>query len=68
MRQQSGLGGSGQDLIAKAFEATTGPIQISQEVGQSGEDEQEGFRFQRMRDPDGRFMRIGRSAWELYLS
>ncbi len=45
VRKQSSLTGSGQDLMARAFAGPTPPIQVSVEQGQSGEDEQEGFRF-----------------------
>jgi Protein of unknown function (Hypoth_ymh) len=45
VREQSGLALSGKDLMAKAFDADVGPIQISHELGQSWKDEQEGFRF-----------------------
>ena len=45
VRRQSGLAGSGQDLMARAFATTGGPIRVAMESGQSGDDEQEGFRF-----------------------
>jgi uncharacterized protein (TIGR02391 family) len=45
VRSQSGLPGSGQDLMARAFAGDPPPIDVRVEGGQSGEDEQEGFRF-----------------------
>ena len=44
VRTQSGLDLSGRDLMNRAF-AASGPINIAAEQGQSGTDEQEGFRF-----------------------
>jgi uncharacterized protein (TIGR02391 family) len=58
VRTQSGLDLSGHDLMTRAF-ATSGPINIAAEQGQSGKDEQEGFRFifvgviQGIRNPKG---------------
>lgn len=45
VRSQSGLDASGQDLMARAFGGNPPPIDVRVEDGQSGEDEQEGFRF-----------------------
>jgi uncharacterized protein (TIGR02391 family) len=45
VRSQSGLSGSGQDLMARAFAGEPPPIDVRVEDGQSGQDEQEGFRF-----------------------
>lgn len=45
VRSQSGLRGSGQDLMARAFTGEPPPIDVRVEDGQSGDDEQEGFRF-----------------------
>ena len=45
VRSQSGLARSGQDLMAQAFSGSPPPIDVRVEDGQSGEDEQEGFRF-----------------------
>jgi uncharacterized protein (TIGR02391 family) len=45
VRSQSGLAASGQDLMARAFAGDSPPIDVRVEGGQSGEDEQEGFRF-----------------------
>lgn len=45
VRSQSGLTGSGQDLMARAFAGDPPPIDVRVEGGQSGQDEQEGFRF-----------------------
>jgi uncharacterized protein (TIGR02391 family) len=45
VRSESGLTGSGQDLMARAFAGEPPPIDVSVEGGQSGQDEQEGFRF-----------------------
>jgi uncharacterized protein (TIGR02391 family) len=45
VRSQSGLTGSGQDLMARAFAGEAPPIDVRIEDGQSGQDEQEGFRF-----------------------
>ena len=58
VRTQSGLDLYGRDLMTQAF-ATSGPINIAAEQGQSGRDEQEGFRFifmgviQGIRNPKG---------------
>lgn len=59
IREQSGLDGSGRDLMTKAFSGTPPPIDVSIEAGQSGRDEQEGLRFvfmgviQGIRNPKG---------------
>lgn len=45
VRKQSGIRSSGQDLMARAFAGEPPPIDIRVEEGQSGADEQEGFRF-----------------------
>jgi uncharacterized protein (TIGR02391 family) len=45
VRSQSGLTGSGQDLMTRAFAGDPPPIDVRVEGGQSGQDEQEGFRF-----------------------
>lgn len=45
VRELSGLDVSGQDLMAKAMSGDPPPIDVRIEAGQSGEDEQEGFRF-----------------------
>jgi len=45
VRSESGLTGSGQDLMARAFAGEPPPIDVRVEDGQSGQDEQEGFRF-----------------------
>jgi uncharacterized protein (TIGR02391 family) len=45
VRAQSGLEGTGQDLMARAFHGDPAPIDVRVEAGQSGQDEQEGFRF-----------------------
>lgn len=45
VRDQSGLDGSGRDLMTKAFSGNLPPIDVSIEAGQSGRDEQEGLRF-----------------------
>lgn len=42
---QSDLKGTGKDLMARALNEETGPIDLSHERGQSGRDEREGFRF-----------------------
>lgn len=58
VRTQSGLDLSGRDLMAKAF-GPSGPINVAVEQGQSGKDEQEGFRLifmglvQGIRNPKG---------------
>lgn len=58
VRTQSGLDLSGRELMTQAF-ATSGPINVAFEQGQSGKDEQEGFRFifmgviQGIRNPKG---------------
>ncbi len=59
VRQQSGLDASGRALMQSAFGGDTPPIDLSVESGQSGRDEQEGFRFifmgvtQGVRNPKG---------------
>lgn len=59
VRRQSGLDGSGRDLMAKTFSGDPAPIDLSVEAGQSGRDEQEGLRFvlmgviQGIRNPKG---------------
>jgi uncharacterized protein (TIGR02391 family) len=45
VRSQSRLTGSGQDLMARAFGGDPPAIDVRVEEGQSGQDEQEGFRF-----------------------
>lgn len=56
---QSGLDLSGRDLMTKAFSGTPPSIDLAVEAGQSGRDEQEGFRFifmgvmQGIRNPKG---------------
>jgi uncharacterized protein (TIGR02391 family) len=45
VRAESGLEGTGQDLMARSFKGEPGPIDVRVEAGQSGQDEQEGFRF-----------------------
>jgi uncharacterized protein (TIGR02391 family) len=45
VRDQSGLPGWGQDLMARAFAPDAARIDIRHESGQSGADEQEGFKF-----------------------
>jgi uncharacterized protein (TIGR02391 family) len=58
VRDQSGLEMSGRPLMTQAF-ADAGPITVAVEKGQSGTDEQEGFRFifmgviQGIRNPKG---------------
>lgn len=58
VRTQSDLDLYGRDLMTQAF-GTSGPINIASEQGQSGRDEQEGFRFifmgliQGIRNPKG---------------
>jgi uncharacterized protein (TIGR02391 family) len=58
VRSQSDLDLYGRDLMTQAF-ATSGPINVAVEKGQSGKDEQEGFRFifmgviQGIRNPKG---------------
>jgi uncharacterized protein (TIGR02391 family) len=56
---QSGIQSSGRELMTKAFSGDPPPIDVSVEHGQSGKDEQEGFRFifmgvaQGIRNPKG---------------
>jgi uncharacterized protein (TIGR02391 family) len=45
VRAESGLQGAGQDLMARAFQGEPAAIDVRVEAGQSGQDEQEGFRF-----------------------
>ncbi len=45
VRSQSGMAGSGQELMSRAFSGDPPAIDVRVEAGQSGEDEQEGFRF-----------------------
>ena len=57
--EQSGIQLSGRELMTKAFNGDPAPIDMSVESGQSGKDEQEGFRFifmgvaQGIRNPKG---------------
>lgn len=59
VRAQSGVDLSGRDLMAQAFSGNPAPIHMSVEQGQSGRDEQEGFRLifmgviQGIRNPKG---------------
>ncbi|MGF1617584.1 MAG: TIGR02391 family protein [Acidimicrobiia bacterium] len=59
VRTQSGLDLSGRDLMAQAFSSNPALIDMAVEQGQSGRDEQEGFRFifmgviQGIRNPKG---------------
>lgn len=59
VREQSGLELSGRDLMARALSGDPPPIDIASESGQSGRDEQEGFRLmlmgvmQGIRNPKG---------------
>lgn len=59
VREQSGLDASGRDLMVKAFGGDPPPIDLRHADGQSGRDEQEGFRFmfmgamQGIRNPKG---------------
>ena len=59
VRQQSGIDGSGRELMDKAFKGASPPIELRHASGQSGKDEQEGFRFifmgtmQGIRNPKG---------------
>ncbi len=59
VRLQSGVDKSGRDLMTAAFGGNPPPIDVSVETGQSGKDEQEGFRFvfmgvvQGIRNPKG---------------
>jgi len=59
VRDQSGIDLSGRDLMTRAFTGNPPPIDVSVEHGQSGRDEQEGFRFifmgvlQGIRNPKG---------------
>jgi uncharacterized protein (TIGR02391 family) len=45
VRSQSGVAGIGKDLMARAFSGDPAPIDVRVEAGQSGESEQEGFKF-----------------------
>lgn len=59
VRSQSGLDASGRDLMSRALTGDPPPIDFAVEDGQSGRDEQEGFRFilmgvmQGIRNPKG---------------
>ncbi len=59
VREQSGLQLSGRELMTRAFTGDPPAIDLSVETGQSGRDEQEGFRFifmgvaQGIRNPKG---------------